>query len=185
VFKNNYKEIWLEIGFGSGEHLKWQLENNQDVAIIGCEPYINGIANLLELLNEEELQRVRIFNGDARKIINQLKDKSISKVFILFPDPWPKKKHYKRRLIQINFIEDIYRVLLENGELRISTDHNNYLSWILHKFIKFKKFHWNAKSKLDFLDKSEKWNKTKYELRANTLGNVCYYLQYYKLKKNN
>ena len=185
LFKNNFKEIWLEVGFGSGEHLKWQLKKNKDIAIIGCEPYLNGIANLLAILDEDELKRVRIFNGDAIKVINNLKDKSISKVFVLFPDPWPKKKHYKRRLIQINFIENIYRVLIENGELRLSTDHNNYLCWILNKFLKFNKFHWNAKSKLDFLNKPEKWIKTKYEIRANKLGNTCFYLQYYKPNKNN
>ena len=79
----------------------------------------------------------------------------------------------------------MYRILIEKGELRISTDHNNYLIWILHKFLKFNKFHWDAKSRVDFLKKPEKWIKTKYELRANKLGNICYFLRYYKLKKNN
>ena len=82
LFPKNIKEIWLEIGFGSGEHIKWQLDNKKDVAIIGCEPYINGVANLLEILNKEQLQRVKIFTGDARKVIASLKNNSISKVFI-------------------------------------------------------------------------------------------------------
>jgi tRNA (guanine-N7-)-methyltransferase len=173
------------VGFGSGEHLKWQLENNKDIAIVGCEPYLNGVANLLDLLNDEQLQRVKIFNGDARKIINGIEDKNISKVFILFPDPWPKKKHYKRRLIQSNLLKNIHRILVDNGEMRLSTDHISYLSWILHILLKFKYFYWTAKCKSDFLYKSEKWTKTKYEIRANRLGNICYFLQYYKLNKNN
>ncbi|MBH87847.1 MAG: tRNA (guanosine(46)-N7)-methyltransferase TrmB [Pelagibacterales bacterium] len=180
LFDDKIKEVWLEVGFGDGEHLKWQLENNKHIAIIGCEPYINGIANLLSLLNKEELKRVKIFNGDARKIISFLKEDSISKIFILFPDPWPKKKHYKRRFIQFDILNDLYRILTNNGELRISTDHYSYLSWVLFHFIKFKKFYWPALSKSDFLIKPENWNKTKYEIRAKRLGNICYYLQYFK-----
>ena len=185
LFKSNIKELWLEIGFGSGEHLKWQLENNKDIAIIGCEPYVNGIANLIDLLSEEELKRIKIYNGDARKVIENMEDHCISKVFILFPDPWPKKKHYKRRLIQTNLLESIYRILKQNGELRLSTDNSDYLTWILHKFFIFKKFQWTAKSRSDFLLKPEKWTKTKYEIRANKIENTCYFLQYKKGKKNN
>ena len=85
LFPKNITEIWLEIGFGSGEHIKWQLDNKKNIAIIGCERYLNGVANLLALLNKEQLQRVKIFSGDARKIITSLKTGSISKVFILFP----------------------------------------------------------------------------------------------------
>ena len=135
LFPKNIKEIWLEIGFGSGEHIKWQLDNKKNVAIIGCEPYINGVANLLEILNKEQLQRVKIFTGDARKVIASLKKNSISKVFILFPDPWPKKRHYKRRIIDKDLIKNLSRIMKKNGELRIASDHNDYVSWILHQFL--------------------------------------------------
>lgn len=177
--------MWVEVGFGSGEHLKWQLDNNKDIAIIGCEPYINGVANLLSILDQEDLKRVKIFSGDARKVISALKKESITKIFILFPDPWPKKKHHKRRLIQSDTIAHIYRILRYDGELRIATDHISYLSWILFQFMKFKKFYWNARSKSDFLFKPENWDKSKYERRADRLGNVSYFLQYYKRNKKN
>tara|TARA_B100001996_G_scaffold200966_1_gene153828 strand:+ start:446 stop:841 length:396 start_codon:yes stop_codon:yes gene_type:complete len=131
------------------------------------------------------LKRVKIFNGDARKIINNIKENSVSKIFILFPDPWPKKKHHKRRFIQSNLLKNLYKILTEDGELRISTDHHDYLSWILYHFLKFNNFYWSAKSKLDFLFKPENWPKTKYEIRAISLGNTCYFLQYYKRNKNN
>ena len=185
LFPKNINEIWLEIGFGSGEHIKWQLDNKKDIAIIGCEPYINGVANLLELLSKEQLQRVKIFIGDARKIIASLNKNSISKVFILFPDPWPKNRHHKRRIINKNLIKNISSILVKNGELRIASDHNSYVSWILHQFLNNSDLIWTAKSKEDFLKKAENWPKTKYEERSIKLGNICYFFQYYKLNKNN
>jgi tRNA (guanine-N7-)-methyltransferase len=185
LFPKNIKEIWLEIGFGSGEHIKWQLDNKKDVAIIGCEPYINGVANLLEMLNKEQLQRVKIFTGDARKVIASLKNNTISKVFILFPDPWPKKRHHKRRIIDKDLIKTLSIILKESGELRIASDHSNYVSWILHQFLNNKYLIWTAKSKEDFLKKPEKWPKTKFEERAKRLGSICYFFQFYKFNKNN
>ena len=185
LFPKNIKEIWLEIGFGSGEHIKWQLDNKKDIAIIGCEPYINGVANLLEILNTEQLQRVKIFTGDARKVITSLKNNTISKVFILFPDPWPKKRHHKRRIIDKDLIKTLSIILKESGELRIASDHSNYVSWILHQFLNNKYLIWTAKSKKDFLKKPEKWPKTKFEERAKRLGSICYFFQFYKFNKNN
>ena len=185
LFPKNITEIWLEIGFGSGEHIKWQLDNKKNIAIIGCEPYLNGVANLLALLNKEQLQRVKIFSGDARKIITSLKTGSISKVFILFPDPWPKKKHHKRRLINKNLIKNLSSILKENGELRVASDHNNYVSWILHHFLNSHNLIWVAKSKEDFLKKPENWPITKYEERAKKLGSICYFFQFFKPNKNN
>ena len=185
LFPKNIKEIWLEIGFGSGEHIKWQLDNKKDIAIIGCEPYINGVANLLEILNKEQLQRVKIFTGDARKVITSLKSNTISKVFILFPDPWPKKRHHKRRIIDKDLIKTLSIILKESGELRIASDHSNYVSWILHQFLNNKYLIWTAKSKEDFLKKPESWPKTKFEERAKRLGSICYFFQFYKFNKNN
>ena len=140
---------------------------------------------MLQLLNQEQLQRVKIFTGDARKIINSLKNNSISKVFILFPDPWRKKRHHKRRIIDIDLIKNISNIMQENGELRIASDHSNYVSWILHQFLYNKTLIWNAKSKKDFLTKPENWPKTRFEERAKRLGSICYFFQFYKLNKFN
>ena len=140
---------------------------------------------MLQLLNQEQLQRVKIFTGDARKIINSLKNNSISKVFILFPDPWPKKKHHKRRIINKNLIKNLSSILIENGELRVASDHDNYVSWILHHFLNSHNLIWTAKSKKDFLQKPENWPSTKYEERAKRLGSICYFFQFLKLNKNN
>ena len=137
------------------------------------------------MLNKEQLQRVKIFTGDARKIIASLNNNSISKVFILFPDPWPKKRHHKRRIIEKDLITNLSIIMKKNGELRIASDHSDYVSWILHQFLKNKDFIWTAKSKEDFLKKPEDWHKTKFEERAKRLGSICYYFQFYKLYKNN
>jgi len=181
LFPKNIREIWLEIGFGSGEHIKWQLDNKKDIAIVGCEPYINGVANLLEILSKEQLLRVKIFTGDARKVIASLKNNSIAKVFILFPDPWPKKRHHKRRIIDKDLIISLSNILKKNGELRIASDHSDYVSWILHQFLSNKDLIWTAKSKEDFLNKPEGWPKTKFEERAKRLGSTCYFFQFYQI----
>jgi len=181
LFPKTIREIWLEIGFGSGEHIKWQLDNKKDIAIVGCEPYINGVANLLEILSKEQLLRVKIFTGDARKVIASLKNNSIAKVFILFPDPWPKKRHHKRRIIDKDLIVSLSNILKKNGELRIASDHSDYVSWILHQFLSNKDLIWTAKSKEDFLNKPEGWPKTKFEERAKRLGSTCYFFQFYQI----
>ena len=143
------------------------------------------MANLLQLLDNEQLNRVKIFTGDAIKIINSLKNNSISRVFILFPDPWPKKRHHKRRLINQNLISNLSMIMKESGELIIASDHNNYISWILHQFLNNKNLIWMAKSKKDFLTKPENWPITRFEERAKKLGSICYFFRFYNLNKNN
>ena len=106
-------------------------------------------------------------------------------MFILFPDPWPKKRHHKRRIIDKDLIKNLSIILKESGELRIASDHSNYVSWILHQFLYNKYLIWTAKSKEDFLNKPEKWPKTKFEERAKRLGSICYFFQFYKFNKNN
>ena len=146
---------------------------------------MNGVANLLQLLDNELLHRVKIFTGDAIKIINSLKNNSISRVFILFPDPWPKKRHHKRRLINQNLISNLAMVMKERGELIIASDHNNYISWILHQFLNNKNLIWMAKSKKDFLIKPENWPITRFEERAKQLGSIFYFFLFRNLNKNN
>ena len=91
--------VWLEIGFGSGEHLLWQAEHHKDLGLIGCEPFINGVASLLGAVDQRGLATIRIHDGDAREVLAWLPDGAISRIFMLFPDPWPKKRHLKRRLL--------------------------------------------------------------------------------------
>jgi tRNA (guanine-N7-)-methyltransferase len=117
---------WLEIGFGGGEHLAAQAGRNPDIAFIGAEPFVNGVASALRHLEEGALNNVRLWQGDARELIERLPTASITRVFILFPDPWPKARHHKRRLIQSDFIADLARVMAPGAQLRFATDVEDY-----------------------------------------------------------
>jgi tRNA (guanine-N7-)-methyltransferase len=127
------REIWLEIGFGGGEHLAWQAAANPDIGLIGCEPYENGIVALLGHVRDGGLGNVRIWPDDARPLLERLAPGSIARAFVLFPDPWPKARHHKRRLIQAPFLDLLAAALRPGAELRIATDHAAYLDWILER----------------------------------------------------
>ena len=134
------KDVWLEIGFGGGEHLAHQAKSNPNIFHVGFEPFINGTAKLLREVEEHKLDNVAVHNGDAREVIEKLPDNSVTKVFILFPDPWPKARHHKRRIIQENLLDMLARVLKPGGVVRAATDHAGYGEWILDKFASHKQF---------------------------------------------
>jgi tRNA (guanine-N7-)-methyltransferase len=128
----NLKKIWLEIGFGSGSHLIQLIEERgeADLAIIGCEPYINGAVKVLSYLEEQKSPKVFIQNTDARLLIDELSDQTVERIYILFPDPWPKNRHHKRRIIQPDFLQLLEKKLAINGYIIIATDHQHYAEWI-------------------------------------------------------
>jgi tRNA (guanine-N7-)-methyltransferase len=159
------KDIWLEIGFGGGEHLAHQAKNNPNVNIIGFEPFINGTAKLLREVEDNKLTNVLVHNGDARDVLEKLPDNVISKVYILFPDPWPKRKHNKRRLIQKPLLDMLYKAIKPGGELLIATDHEGYAQWILHEIFSHNVFEWQAKCKADWQNEFPGHIKTKYQLK--------------------
>ena len=119
-------EVWLEIGFGSGEHLLWQAEHQRNVGFIGCEPFVNGVASLLGAIETRGVETIRIHDGDARDVLGWLPDRSIGRMFILFPDPWPKKRQIKRRLLSSETVKQLARVLAPGGELRFASDDADY-----------------------------------------------------------
>lgn len=128
------KEVWIEIGFGSGEHLAHQAKSNPDIFHVGFEPFINGTVKLLREVEENKLANVAVFNGDAREVIEKLPADSIAKAFILFPDPWPKSRHHKRRIVQKDLLDMLARVLKQGGVVRLATDHAEYGEWMQEKF---------------------------------------------------
>lgn len=167
-----YSDWWLEIGFGQGEHLAMQAKNNSGIGMIGCEPYINGISNLLQAISEDNLQNIRLHTGDARELMDTLPDHSISKTFILFPDPWPKSRHHKRRLINHEMFTLLARIMKPGGELLIATDHEDYLTWILEHIQTQPYFEWTAKCKKDWAEPPKDWVTTKYQAKAIREGRV-------------
>jgi len=138
------RETWLEIGFGGGEHMAAQAARAPDVLILGAEPFQNGVASAVRHIDEQGLANVRLHDGDVRDLIARLPDASLARVFILFPDPWPKARHHKRRLVQPDTIAELARVLRPGGRLRFASDWADYVDWALERFTASPAFAWTA-----------------------------------------
>jgi tRNA (guanine-N7-)-methyltransferase len=137
--------VWLEIGFGGGEHLAAQAARAPDLRILGAEPFVNGVASAVRHVDEQGLAaRARIHHGDARDLVSALPDASIERVFILFPDPWPKARHHKRRIVQPELLAGLARVLKPAGRLRFATDWADYADWTLERVLNSGLYDWPA-----------------------------------------
>ncbi len=170
------EEIGLEIGFGGGEHLAWQAARNPGARFIGAEPYLNGVAKLLALIDDQELANVRVHFGDARPLMEALPDRSLSHIFVIHPDPWPKKRHFKRRMISPWFFGEAARLLRRGGELRIASDIEDYVRWTLMHARNAQDFEWTAARRADWRTRPADWPETRYEAKAVREGRVPAYL---------
>lgn len=168
----------LEVGFGGGEHLAAQAEANPETGFIGCEPFLNGVAKLLTQIEAQRLSNVRVHMDDARLLIPRLPDRSLCAVYVLFPDPWPKLRHHKRRFIQTQTLDQIARVLKPGGELRVATDHPDYAVWALQHLIADSRFRWTAERAVDWQARSPDWPATRYEQKAVAAGRASIYLRF-------
>ena len=144
TLKPGADQVWLEIGFGGGEHLAAQAARSPDILILGAEPFQNGVASALRHIDEQGLSNVRLHDGDVRDLMDRLPDACLDRVFILFPDPWPKARHNKRRLVQAELIEDLARLMKPGGRLRFATDWADYADWTLERFLASPHFDWPA-----------------------------------------
>jgi tRNA (guanine-N7-)-methyltransferase len=166
VFPNTVQEVWLEVGFGAGEHLVALSEQRSDVGLIGAEPYEMGVAKLLTKLDEKPLPNIRIFEGDGRDIIDALPDASLGRFFLLFTDPWPKTRHHKRRFLQIDMLDRLARVLKPGADLRFATDDKSYLPYALERLMAHPAFGWLAEGPSDWKNRPDGWPPTRYEAKA-------------------
>jgi tRNA (guanine-N7-)-methyltransferase len=220
-FSRSVAGVWLEIGFGGGEHLLWQAENHPDIGLIGAEPYVSGVAKLLSKLapssaspgfssgsplpprvgeksgpsgephsspahggasrQADILGRLRLYAEDAREIVAALPAASLERLFILFPDPWPKTRHHKRRLIQTEMLDEFARVLKPGAELRFATDDRSYLLWALERLIAHPAFAWTAEGPADWRVRPKDWPRTRYEAKAMRQGRRCTYLRFVRV----
>ncbi|HVY02261.1 MAG TPA: tRNA (guanosine(46)-N7)-methyltransferase TrmB [Caulobacterales bacterium] len=162
----SFSRVILEIGFGGGEHLAAQAARDPDALFLGAEPFLNGVGSCLRHIEESGVRNVRLYHGDARDVIEKLPAASLDLVYILFPDPWPKTRHWKRRLIQPDFVAALARVLKPGGEVRFATDWKNYAAWTLEAFVRDGRFAWLA-------ERADDWRKpwpghleTRYEVKA-------------------
>lgn len=159
----NVRDVWLEIGFGGGEHFVGQAARHPEIGFIGCEPFIEGMAKALTAIDENQLTNVRLHMDDARRVMEALQANCIARTYILFPDPWPKKRQQKRRLIQPDFLDELLRVSLPGAHVRFATDVKSYADEALERFLKHGAFHWQADCADDWRRPPEDHITTRYE----------------------
>jgi len=158
--------VWLEIGFGKGEHMAWQAQHNPNIGMIGCEPYMNGVAGLLTQIEEQEIKNIRVYGDDARHIIWQLPEASVDRIFLIHPDPWPKKRHARRRFVNPGNLDEMSRILKDGGEFRVGTDHPIYREWTAIQMSERSDFEWLAEGPDDWSTRPDDWPETRYEVKA-------------------
>ncbi len=178
LFAFRPRELWLEIGFGGGEHLIAQARAHPDVGFVGCEPFVNGVAKLLAALELHRLDNVRLRAGDARARIEALPSASRSRVFVLYPDPWPKRRHHKRRVISAEMIGQVARVARPGAIVRFATDIDDYAGWTLARFLDSPVFRWAARTADDWRIPWDDWTATRYEAKARAAGRASAYLTF-------
>lgn len=163
-------DTWLEVGFGAGEHLAAQAEAHPQIRFIGCEPFENGVASLLARIEAQCLDNIRIFADDALILLDRLRPRSISRVFVLFPDPWPKARHAGRRFFAGDAADRLARVMADGAELRVATDHPVYLRWALGILCAHRDFEWSAERPSDWRTRPSDQPETRYEQKARDRG---------------
>ncbi len=182
VFQQEVKQVWFEIGFGGGEHAAAQVENNPDIGMIACEPFINGVAGLLAHVEKRNLKkRIRILDDDARSLLDVMAPQSLDRLFLLFPDPWRKKRHAKRRFIGEENLQLVARVLKKGGEFRVASDHMPYIDWTLQHLSNHPDFEWLCEGPQDWRVRPDDWPPTRYEQKAVRQGKACVYLRFRRL----
>lgn len=179
----NDNPLWLEIGFGGGEHLAWQAAHRPDVNIIGVEPFVNGVASLLKHLDANAMGNVRIHQSDAREILPLMPEGSLGRIFLLFPDPWPKKRHNKRRFLQLETLDAFARLLCDGGEFRTATDDMDYLHWMLERTVPHGDFEWLVQGSQDWKNRTEDWPQTRYEEKGIQKGRQPGYLRFRRVPR--
>jgi tRNA (guanine-N7-)-methyltransferase len=172
--------LWLEIGFGSGEHLAWQAARNPDVAFLGAEPFVNGVARMLAHIRDESLENVRLWDGDARLLLAALPDACLDRVFVLHPDPWPKRRHWKRRIVNQETLAEFNRAMRPGAELRIASDIPDYIDWSLAHIRRAQGFEWRAERAEDWRVRPADWPRTRYAAKAEREGRKALFLSFRK-----
>lgn len=182
-FSGNPGEVWLEIGFGAGEHLAWQAAAHPDIGMLGAEPFLNGVARLLSTIEDEGLSNIRILPDDVRPLLASLDDASLGRAFILFPDPWPKARHHNRRIINPVILDELARVLVDDAELRVATDDQSYLVWMLRHLEAHPDFRWMAERAQDWQTRPADWPGTRYESKNRSGGPGPTFLRYRRISR--
>jgi tRNA (guanine-N7-)-methyltransferase len=175
--QSGYSHIWLEIGFGAGEHLISMATRYPDIVFIGCEPFANGVAKCLSGIEKHALNNIRIVADDAQLLLDKLPDSCVTRTDILFPDPWRKKAHHKRRLVNPVTLDKLSRIMPSGATLWLASDHTDYVAWMLEHIIMHERISWQAQCKNDFLAPPSDWSTTRYQQKAMKEGRHATFLQ--------
>lgn len=181
LFPNPVSSVHLEIGFGGGEHLLHHAKARRDTGFIGVEPFVNGMSKLLATVAREPLGNLRVYDDDATQLLDWLPDASLTGLDLFYPDPWPKKKHWKRRFINPTNLERIARVLVPGGVFRFASDIDTYVNWTLLHCRAHEAFDWQARSSGDWNQQFDGWPGTRYEAKALREGRRPAYLTFNRL----
>jgi tRNA (guanine-N7-)-methyltransferase len=178
LFSRPPEAVCLEIGFGGGENLIAQATANPSTGFIGCEPFVNGMAKMLAWIEAGAVNNVMLYAGDAVDLLAWLPDASIAKVDLLYPDPWPKRRHWKRRFVQDRTVAMLARVLRPGGLFRFATDIPDYAAWTLERLQRAPNFAWTAERADDWRKPWAGFQGTRYEAKAMREGRVPCYLEF-------
>ena len=178
LFSHEPKEIWMEIGFGGGEHLVRQAQTNPDVGLIGCEPFINGVVKALAVIDEQKIDNIRMYDEDAAHILDWLPEASLDRVYLLYPDPWHKKRHWKRRFVSSRNLERIIRVLKPGGIFRFASDIESYVDWTLEHVKGCDALSEQGADPAERQIAYPNWEQTRYEAKAFREGRKPQYLTF-------
>ena len=171
-------EHWLEIGFGGGEHLADIAEKNPDIRFFGCEPFVNGVAKLVGEIAHRDLTNIRIHDGNASDVLAKLPAASLSRIYLLYPDPWPKRRQRKRRFVSDKSLKVLAEVLKPGGEFRFASDIDDYCGWVLQRIARSSDFVWTAETASDWTEPFAGWPGTRYEAKAKREGRIPSYLTF-------
>ena len=175
------KKLFFEIGFGSGDIIYKQAKVNPENIYIGIEYYRKGIAQLIEKIETTKLENLKIFHGDARRVLANIPDEIFDEIWLFFPDPWPKKRHSKRRFIQLEMIELLHRKIKQGGKLLISSDDKNYIAWTLSLIFMRNFFNWLSDEPSDWKHPNNDYFGSKYEKKGIKSDREPYFLKFLKI----
>jgi tRNA (guanine-N7-)-methyltransferase len=174
-------DVRLEIGFGGGEHLAAEAAAHPRTGFIGCEPFVNGMAKALALIETQSLANIRLHFGDAADVLAWLPDAALARIDLLYPDPWPKRRHWKRRFVQDASVATLGRVLRPGAEFRFATDWPDYAEWTLERLMRSPLFAWTAEKADDWRNPWASFTSTRYEAKAKLAGRVPCYLVFRRI----
>ncbi len=181
LFDRPIDNVRLEIGFGGGEHLIAEAHAFPDTGFIGCEPYVNGMAKILTLIEAGNVGNIRLFAGDASELLAFLPAQSLARIDLIHPDPWPKRRHWKRRFVQDTTIAAMARALKPGGEFRFVSDIDDYCAWTLAHFMRAPDFAWTAERAPDWRQPWPGYTMTRYGRKAEREGRTAAYLIFRKI----